>query len=215
MMQRVIASVEGVMASVDRWFARCWSRCPLAVMVDLGRWRLTIGTVKPGHVAKNPCAMALSHVERTGYPAAAWRKAMRSLAVWWARVVMLATGSMGVVGSGIFHRPLGDRWPVAMVWRPRLMVTDVLVKCAVQLASQSWPIESREPACSVGKRLVCRAFRGSRGKGRSPVWVEVMVPPLGNWTRMGVVVGWTSMHGPSSCMKWPFAPVSAIALSCG
>ena len=62
-------------------FLRCWSRWPSEVMYDLDRFHLTVATYSPRQVAKNPWWMALSQVERTGYPAAACRKATLYCAV--------------------------------------------------------------------------------------------------------------------------------------
>ena len=61
-----------------------------------------------------------------------------------------------------------------------------LVKMAVQLASHSWPMESRLVDARAGKRWVSVAAAGS-GIGMLAVWVDSMDWPLATCTeRAGV-----------------------------
>ena len=64
-----------------------------------------------------------------------------------------------------------------------------LVKMAVQLASQSWPMESRLVDVRSGKRCVSVAV-GGIGIGMLAVWVDSMDWPLATCTeRAGVWLG--------------------------
>ncbi len=84
-----------------------------------------------------------------------------------------------------------ERWPVRMdvvgVGTCSVVTARVsLVNMAVQLASQSWPMESRLVDVRAGKRWVSVAVGGS-GIGIFAVWVEFMDWPLATRTeRAGV-----------------------------
>ena len=96
------------------------------------------------------------------------------------------------------------------------------MKVAWQPASQSCPIDSREPEARVGKMWTCRACGGRPGTSRRPVWVDCMVAWLGRSTEMPLAVGFTFVTGMVVwtrllCMfskKWAVAPVSATICEC-
>ena len=111
--------------------------------------------MKPGQDVKCPRLMALISVETTGHPTIPWRKDANSALVAEDRMALLAIlGGSGsvvgcLVGNGIFQRPLlGLRVPVRMVDPFLTILTLCLSKRAVQLSSQSFPIEMRDPVVS-------------------------------------------------------------------
>ena len=48
-----------------------WKRCPMILAVAEGQYLVALESVRPGHEEKFPALIAVNHVERTGYPAAA------------------------------------------------------------------------------------------------------------------------------------------------
>jgi hypothetical protein len=85
------------------------------------------------------------------------------------------------------------------------------LKTAVQLASQSWPTESRESEARWGKPWADVASGGRPGIGSWVVWVDGIVCPLGIRTWMAGFDGDTGSRGrvvEGQSMKCPVAPVS-------
>ena len=114
--------------------------------------------------------------------------------------VLVASWAVGVlcVGSGYFKGSVYQRLLVEFERCPvRIVVAGAgtcsvvtarvsLVNMAVQLASQSWPMESRLVDVRAGKRWVSVAAGGS-GIGIFAVWVEFMDWPLATWTEIAGV----------------------------
>ena len=75
-----LSSLSGcnVLSLVEHWFFCVWSRCPLAVATDLGRYLHTFSAMSSGHMVKCPLLMALIQVEGTGLKHAEWRNCMSS-----------------------------------------------------------------------------------------------------------------------------------------
>lgn len=57
---------------VERTLARSWSRCPLIMASESGRWRRTCAEVRPGKLERKPLSIAAHHVEMAGENMAAW-----------------------------------------------------------------------------------------------------------------------------------------------
>ena len=95
-----------------------------------------------------------------------------------------------VLLSGTSHMPLGPLRYQTMIMLLCLlrMTRRVSVNVAVHPWSQSWPIDRRPVVCICGKRCWRRAAGGSVGMFKVRVWVDTMVPPLGNKTVIGRVV---------------------------
>ena len=116
---------------------------------------------------------------------------------------------------GMCQRPV--RWvrkPSMMrvpLWK---MLTELASKMAVQLLSQSWPREIREPEpCSNSSNMwAVQASGGRPGIEMSPSCVDVMYFPLATRTRMGFVVGLILRHSAVVIRKWAVAALSNAAM---
>ena len=47
--------------------------CPMIVAVAEGKYFVALASVSPGQEEYLPALMVVNHVERTGYPVAAWK----------------------------------------------------------------------------------------------------------------------------------------------
>ena len=88
----------------------------------------------------------------------------------------------------------------------------VVVKIAVQPASQSWPMETRLVLPREGNKWVVLAAVGSCGRLSSAVCVDCIVVPSGRATWMPLLLICLFVWGALSDMKWPVAPVSNYVL---
>ena len=113
--------------------------------------------------------MAWIQVDKTGYPAAACKNAIRSLAVcvsnvdrWFPTCVgwIIDCGFCFIFGSSIFtvQRPLAVRVPRVTMLGPNRTTTVALSKVAMHPASHSWPIDNREPDLMLGKMCIRHAL---------------------------------------------------------
>ena len=66
---------------------------------------------------------------------------------------------------------------------------------ARQPASQSWPIDKRDPDARCGKMCTWRAASGRFGMSRRPVWVDRIVARLGRSTEIPLDVGLMLVRG--------------------
>jgi hypothetical protein len=146
--------------------------------------------------------MARIHVDRTGYPAAACRKAMRSPAVLLAKVERLRY-SCGccVEGKDMCHKPSLVLVPCATSWVPYRIVTLLRSNVTVQPASHNGAMAMSDTDLICGKRWTRFAWAGRKGRFKEPVWVEVMVLPSGSVTCIGEMAGRMSVQGPSMRKK--------------
>ena len=126
---------------VDCVFFRCWSRWPMAVASDFGRYFFTFSLVSIGHVAKLPCLIASMKVDVDGLKHALWRNSTVSAMVPAGSTLLACPGEVGwSVGSLSWtrQRPVRvSRYPVRMVWLCKLTLTCCLVKLTSQSLSQS------------------------------------------------------------------------------
>ena len=65
--------VAGSLGLVDLTPCLFWTRCPMIVDVDEGQYLVALASASPSQEEKLPALMAVNHVERTGYPIAAWK----------------------------------------------------------------------------------------------------------------------------------------------
>lgn len=158
----------------------------------------------------------------TGYPAAACKKAILSLAVcvskverWFTLCVGWCVGDDSCFAFGTLictvHSPPAVRVPRVTILGPYRTMTVVLSKVAMHPASHSWPIESKDPDFMLGKMWARHALDGTYGNGIMPVCVDVMKLPSGKRTWIGGFACCMSVHGPLTMKKFPLAPVSTIA----
>ena len=78
-------------------------------------------------------------------------------------------------------------------------------------ALQNLTTEIRECDASPGMIRAILACGGSCGRGRVPMWLELMWPPLGNFTRIGTTVSSFCWTGILERIKWLDAPESTMA----
>ena len=65
--------VDGVLGLVDLNPWRFWTRFSMIVASVDGQYLVALASVIPVHDEYSPAPIAFNHVERTGYPAAAWK----------------------------------------------------------------------------------------------------------------------------------------------
>ena len=163
-------------------------------------------------------------MDRDGEPRAAWENATcwavvavrcAALACWLVFTAESAVASVGVC-SGRCHNPVGgDLVPVRTgSWFLSVMATLVAVNVAVRPASQSCPMEMRDPdpASSSLNMWASRADGGRLGMSKVASWVEVIVSPLGRLTRMGTVVTVLLVQWACDERNVAVHPVSAMAV---
>ena len=75
----IVASFSEVFVLV--LFLNVWSMRPFTICSDLGRYLLTMFTVRPGNFAKKFCFISSIHVEIGGLKHAWWRKIARFVSV--------------------------------------------------------------------------------------------------------------------------------------
>ena len=92
--------------------------------------------------------------------------------------------------------------PASVVLISLVRRTVLMVRVAVNPASQNWPRERRNCSSS-GKTSHFRADKGSLGKGERSVCVAAMVSPLGMSTRFPPWITATFLsHGKVAKRKW-------------
>jgi hypothetical protein len=91
------------------------------------------------------------------------------------------------------------------------MVTALAVYTAVNPASVSIPVDSKDPV-SPGKTCATRADIGIEGEFNVAVLVLVIMSPFGSATEMPLVAGriFKGTAASRSAMKLPVVPVSAL-----
>ena len=65
--------VVGGLGLLDLTPCRFWTRCPMMVASADGQYLVELASMSPGHEEQLPELIAFNHVDRTGYPAAAWK----------------------------------------------------------------------------------------------------------------------------------------------
>jgi len=149
-----------------------------------------------------------------GLNSVAWLNATRSAVLLGKLTAVAATCSSGKFTVQSFGaEPF--RFPFISTLLSFCMIASSLVKVHVQPASHSFPIDNRLVVPSAGNRSVCVASSGSCGRFRFAVCVDDMVDPSGSWTTVGDSVGFLLVHGTFRPLKWPVAPVSAMAVVAG
>ena len=167
--------------------------------------------------------MAWIQVDKTGYPAAACKKAILSLAVFvsnvdrWFPTYFGSSVGVGCVFGVIFgiaisivHSPFAVRVPWVTILFPYFTTTVALSKVAMHPTSHNWPMESKEPDLMLGKMWARHALDGMYGSGTSPVCVEAIELPSGKRTWIGGFACCKFVHGPLTMKKFPLAAVSAM-----
>ena len=87
----------------------------------------------------------------------------------------------------------------------------LLLNCAVHLASQSCPRESRGVSASLGNVCACVACVGRLSTGSVPLWVEYMYLWFANFTAVGLCDGSELCSGVVLETKWPVLPESVMS----
>jgi hypothetical protein len=131
---------------------------------------------------------------------------MRSASV---GVSMAALRECVMVDDGwVMVHSLLDRWPWRMILPWRNTYNLFLVNSALHPASQSWPIDRRDPDANDGNRWTVRAVIGRCGMSSSPMCVARIVSLLGRRTVMPVLVGRVLMTGIAEWTYWFFVSCS-------
>jgi len=126
---------------VERKFFLSWSRCPIAVWMDFGRYFVMACSVRPGQELKNPNLTAFIHVDGTGLNAAACRNFINSL-IGCNFVITFASGcgdgGFLCTGIGTNHMPFVSSLSPVRIVDPFLEIVNLdFVNVAVQLSSHN------------------------------------------------------------------------------
>ena len=175
-------------------FLRCWSRFPIVVASDLGKYCLMASTITPGHVLKWPLLMAWIQVLVVGEKAHWCRYFICSCKFFVGNVAfdcccvcLFRTGILClgwcfvfcIVMSCSYNPVVGFRLPVMTGFLFLLyMVHPCLEKVAVQPSSHNWPTEIKE-CLNVGRILVAEACSETFGSCRFYLVHAVIFVPLG------------------------------------
>jgi hypothetical protein len=121
--------------------------------VERVQWRQTWAEVSSGKVVRRPLSMASQRVEMDGEKREAWRKVMRSRTVEVALTAWADGEGWALVKgrSRCQRRETGERCPERMVMPSLEIVTEEVLKVAVQPWSHRRPMEMSAPEESVGK----------------------------------------------------------------
>ena len=115
-----------------------------------------------------------------------------------ARWVFVGGEAMVVVdgGSGIFQRPLvGFRFPLTMICPFLNTLRLYFPNSAMQLSSQSFPIDISEPAFRLSRMCpVCACLERAVERGMVTWWLACMDVPKADRTVGPVDVAWIVVH---------------------